>query len=493
VLPATRALDGHPRGRGRRRDSTGRAWWCANTQQTEGQLATVPFAASARLALRKRHTKSDLPLAAGDIPSGQDGAGIAAKLRSVDSDWSRERLAQLLYEAWTEVADGHTPQVSSTMPVPGDIGLRGRFHYLDDAEQRTAVPASAFRISRDRWDEQLAAARRGDGALTGQDSAGARAAFEQLRALRVPGTCELPVVDALIGLADAARQDDAVDDAIRLCQQAIATAERIRYRFGEIRALTALGYLMLRSGSAAGSAETFQRAADQAQRIDERLYNGNALTGRGEALARLRQFDDAKAALAQAHAIFVALHSDAGIANAAQHLGDLHRRLRELDAAEAALTTAYEASERAGQVIGMVNAADALGDVHLGRGDVETAMSCYERAYAISEKHGYRRGQAHAHAGVARAAFTVEVYDVADAEFAAAADVFAELDDMTSTAIAVSGRARCAEATGPRTCRACTSSRSWVDRPVPDQWFVTSTGDGVCVSAPVRNTRAAGR
>lgn len=367
---------------------------------------------------------------------------------AVTSASAVEQASRALFNAWTAVSRGVQVDVAVEMPVPGRVGLRGRFHYLADVEQRSHVPAEAFVVTWERWSEQLAAAEEGDAALVAQDTAAARRGFERLLELQEPGRCTLPRVDGLAGLADAARQADDVDEAILYAEQALTEAGIIGYRFGQVRALTTLGYLTLRAGSAQQAHGMFEQARGIAAALDERLYEANALTGAGESLARLRRFDEAKEALTQAGRRFAELRSLAGVANAAQHLGDVHRRLGELESAVAALNTARDASEQSGLLIGAVNASDALGEVHLASGDVGAAVDAHRRAFELSEAHGYRRGAAHALNGLARCAFVVEEWATASDLFAAGGAVFTELDDPASASVSFTGQARCAEALG---------------------------------------------
>ena len=359
-----------------------------------------------------------------------------------------QQVNRALFDAWTSLADGVAVDVAAAVPVPGAVELRGRFHFLADAEQRVTAPAAAFVVSWERWSEQVAAARDGDAALVADDVASAQRAFERLIELQEPGRSTVPTVDGLAGLADAARQADDVDAAIGFAERALTEADAIGYRFGQVRSLTTLGYLTLRAGSAGRAREIFTRAREVAQALDERLYEANALAGVGEASARLREFEDAKDALSRAGRRFAELRSLAGVANAAQHLGDVHRRLGEVAAAVAALTTARDASEQAGLVIGAVNANDALGEVYLADGNLDAAVAAHHRAFEVSDRHGYRRGQAHALNGLARCAFAVEEWQTASDLVAAGGAVFEQLDDPASASVAFTGQARCAEALG---------------------------------------------
>ena len=139
-----------------------------------------------------------------------------------------------------------------------------------------------------------------DAALIANDGATAENALTALRATHEDGLHLLPEVDALVGLGDAARQADRFEEAAASYEAAMELAAAGHYRFGLVRALVSVGYLTLLSGSARQAADTFQRAADLARELDERVYLAAALTGLGDALVRLHEDSDAERALAEA-------------------------------------------------------------------------------------------------------------------------------------------------------------------------------------------------
>ena len=162
------------------------------------------------------------------------------------------------------------------------------------------MPAGQFLVSWDTWQRQVALTDAADAALIANDEAAAVHALASLRAEHEGGLHPLPVVDALVGLGDAARQADRFEEATAHYEDAMELAQAANYRFGLVRALVSAGYLTLLSGSAGQAAGTFGRAADLARDLDERVYLAAALTGRGGALVRLYEDDEAERALAEA-------------------------------------------------------------------------------------------------------------------------------------------------------------------------------------------------
>ena len=331
--------------------------------------------------------------------------------------------------------------------MPGTVGLRGRFHFLTDPEV-PALPGAQFQVAWDVWQRQVELTDAADAALVANDSAAAEGALTALRATHEDGLHPLPQVDALVGLGDAARQADQFEDAAAHYEAAMELAVACGYRFGLVRAQVSAGYLTLLSGSARQAASAFRNAADVARALDERVYLAAALTGLGEALARLHEDADAERALAEALELCEFLRADVGIVNAAQQLGDLHRSRKRPQQAKAAFTRALEAAERSGTVIGEVNARDGLGEASLGLKDIEAARQHYLGAYDRSVERGYRRGEAWALFGLGRCGYALGLPDEAYQLFESALEVNRELGDLPSSATALDGMARSAAAQG---------------------------------------------
>ena len=363
-------------------------------------------------------------------------------------DHSGDEVSRLLYEAWVRGPDGDLAKsLASRVPVPGTLGLRGRFQFLTDP-QVPALPGEQFQVSWETWQHQVQLTETADAALIANDRATAENALTALRTTHEDGLHLLPEVDALVGLGDAARQADRFEDAAASYEAAMEFAAAGHYRFGLARTLVSVGYLTLLSGSARQAADTFQRAAGLARELDERVYLAAALTGVGDALARLHEDSDAERALAEALQMCEFLRADVGIVNAAQQLGDLYRSRNRLDEAKAVLTRALEAARRSGTLIGEVNACDGLGEVSLRLDDLDSSRQFYLRAYELSVEHGYRRGEAWALYGLGRCGYALDLPQEAHQLFEGALEANQELGDLPSSATALDGMARAAAAMG---------------------------------------------
>ncbi|MCB1029205.1 MAG: tetratricopeptide repeat protein [Microthrixaceae bacterium] len=284
-----------------------------------------------------------------------------------------------------------------------------------------------------------------DLALIDNDLPAAEAALEQLRSTHIDGHHELPVVDALIASADAARQVDDLDRSAELLDEALTRAEDSGYQFGTARASVSSGYLSLLGGPAAQAADAFTSAADIARDLDERAFLAGALTGLGEAKARLRSYDEATAALAEALELYEALGAPVGIVNAAQQLADVNRRERRYDTAATHFKRALEVAREGGPWIGIVNALDGLGEVRLLQGDLNAALSSFGDAHSASEQHGYLRGQAHSIHGLGRCAAADADWTLAKELHEHALAMYRRLGDQPSATNALGAIARASE------------------------------------------------
>ncbi len=359
-----------------------------------------------------------------------------------------DEVSRLLYDAWAGGPGGdRAKSLADRLPVPGTVGLRGRFHFLADPAV-PALPSAQFQVTWDTWQRQVELTDTADAALIANDVSVAEDALTALRETHEGGLHPLPEVDALVGLGDAARQADRFEDAAAHYEAAMELAAASRYRFGMVRALVSVGYLTLLSGSARQAADTFQRAANLARELDERVYLAAALTGLGDAQVRLHQDSDAERALSEALELCEFLRADVGIVNAAQQLGDLHRSRKRPREAKDAFTRALQAAERSGTVIGEVNACDGLGEVSLGLNDLDSARQYYLRAHDLSVEHRYRRGEAWALFGLGRCGYALDLPEEAYQLFASALEVDRELGDLPSSATALDGMARAARAQG---------------------------------------------
>lgn len=333
------------------------------------------------------------------------------------------------------------------MAVPGSVALRSRFQFLTDPLFRPH-PEETFDVPWPAWGEQLRLETEGDAALVANDGALADQLFSTLLGLECQVHHRLVSVNALLGLGDSARQRDDQMVAIAHYADAVQMASDDAYRFGLLRALVPLAHLTLTVSSATEAEAMFEQAEAIAHELDERLYVANARTGRGEVLSRLGRPDEAVALLRSAAAISQTIGSEVGLGNAYQRLGDALYRTGDLDGAVEALDMSAAAYERAGAPVGAANAADSMADVLLRRGKPKDAVRAYQRAFAFAEAGHYRRGQAHAYAGVARCAAAVEEWALSESLHIKALAVYDELGDLVGRTGTLAGLAACADAAG---------------------------------------------
>lgn len=349
-----------------------------------------------------------------------------------------------LFEFWVEGPRKEAGQrLLHEVPVPGAIALRGRFHLLADAHP--AAANAGFDLDWPTWQHQVELTTTADLALIDNDLARVTAALDELRATHTDGHHELPMIDALIASADAARQADDLDLSAKQLDDALTRSERAGYRFGTTRALVSSGYLSLLGGPAAQAADAFTEAADIARALDERAYLAGALTGLGEAKARLHLYDDAASALTQALEVYESLGASVGIVNAAQQLGDVHRRKRHYEKASSNFERALEVARESGPWIGIVNALDGLGEVRLLQGNLDAAVNNFGDAYSESKQHDYLRGQAHSVHGLGRCSAADEDWALARELHGQALEMYRRLGDQPSATNALAAIARAAE------------------------------------------------
>lgn len=349
-----------------------------------------------------------------------------------------------LHQLWVRAGSPSTPLAAAQLPVPGRLALRCRYELLTSGHT-VGAPAGLFAITERAWREQLADSDRGQQALEDNDTPTAREAFNAVIDAHDRSLHPLPLIDALIGLADADRQDENTCAALRNYARALPAAKECRYTYGQVRAGIALGYLHLRVSSAQTARDEFAAAAAIADRHDWRIERANALTGLGEAHQRLDKPFEAMKALLAALSIFDVLKSSQGIANATMQLGEVCRRRMWLDDAEGWYRQAVGAS--AGLPIAMSNALDGLGEIHLATGDHDAAVADHTAAMAAAGPT-YPRGRAHAITGLARCAVAVGDWRQAITHFASSAQLYAEIDDLPSAATTLTGLARCHYALG---------------------------------------------
>ncbi|MFE5285460.1 CHAT domain-containing protein [Nocardia sp. NPDC056611] len=352
-------------------------------------------------------------------------------------------------DLWALWRRGHLAEPgrrAATLPVPGALSLRCRCEALRGGGT-AGRGASEFDLSEALWQRQLELFDWGDQALRRNDIDAAVAAFEQLAESHREGHYPIAMIDARIGLGDAHRQADRLDAAIGEYSGAIAGTRACGYGYGQVRAGIPLGYLLLRSGSAAQAAEQFEDAARVAADNDWRLDIANAHTGLGEAFGRIRRPMAAMRALLDSVALYEELRSGEGVANATVQLGELCRRNRWLAEAAGWYRQAITAARAGHLSMALTNALDGLAEVQLGQGDRVASVANHQAAYEAAGA-GNARGRAHALNGLGRCAVNAAQRDLAIRLFGRALQLYLSIDDLTSAATSEAGIARGYEAIG---------------------------------------------
>lgn len=368
---------------------------------------------------------------------------VAFEVARVREHWAGEAL----FEAWAVAHD--RPRVHAllgSLREPGPIALRCRLRHLLDPG-RPEVVAGALRIDRSVWDEVLALETRGDVLLRmgPEREDDARAVFERLRAGEPSPGHRVVTVNAVLGLADLARQVDDVDRSAALLRQAAEMAEVDGYRFGRMRALVSLGYLVVVAlSSATAAAEHFTEASGLASEIGDRLFRANTELGLAECRQRLRDLDGAREHAERALEVFTALKSPGGVGNAASKLADILLHQGDRGRARRELRRAADAFAEAGVVIGQIGTLDLLGDLEIEDREIPAAVGHHRQAIELSEEVGFPRGRANGLAGLAHAARVVGTWPQARQLGGAALSAFRELGDPLGESHALEGLAVCA-------------------------------------------------
>lgn len=210
-------------------------------------------------------------------------AALSAKLVHVTEQEIRVEveahpLCHVLRTAWGLTSINDARQFVADVEIPGLLALRSRLLHLRDAEAASwEQPLRG--AGAEAWVATLARETAAERALNANDTVRAEELFGEL--LRNEHDVEYPIttVNALLGLADVARQRDSVETAASMYDKAIDVADRIGYRFGTSRALVALGYLALVASSANAAIEKFERAKAIAGPIGDRLGLAKCASG----------------------------------------------------------------------------------------------------------------------------------------------------------------------------------------------------------------------
>ncbi|WP_316762060.1 tetratricopeptide repeat protein [Streptomyces herbicida] len=356
-------------------------------------------------------------------------------------DITRHRMAPLIFEAW----NSDSPQARRRLaehPPPGAIALRCRYRHLLD----TAVTGAAVEpVDPEEWHRALTAETEGDTAIREGGYDRAHTVFADLAAATTSGVTR---VNAWLGVGDAHRHLDTPEQAVAAYQRALGDAVALGYRFGELRALVALGHLTRMHHSAGRATERFTRALTLAEELADPVYEGNALLGLGECEDRLGSPERAAKTYERAHRVFAAVHGVTGQAHSAQRLGAVLLRLRRPDEATTWLVRAAQLFDADDDPVGVTNVLGDLGDFLLRGNDPDSAEVQYRAALTIATERGLPRARAHALHDLARVARSRADWHAAVTGFEQSLAAYRELDDLLGVCTALGKLAEAREALG---------------------------------------------
>ena len=253
-------------------------------------------------------------------------------------------------------------------------------------------------------------------------------------------------VQALIGLADVARQSDDMDTAVSLYRAAHQLAVIDGNVFGQVRALLPQGYVLRRGVSAQEALAVFTECEQLARTLGDRMYVANALVGLGETHGLLEHFPQAVEALEEAVQIFTTVDSQVGIAGAALRLTDLYRRAVDHENTERWVHVVIDATQRSGQLQEAVDAHDILTELCVQRGDTRQARRTAARGLVLANSSNYPRGAAHLRMTLGHAERRGGRPEHAERQFRRALDYFhPRKDDLAMVAYCLGDIAGCAE------------------------------------------------
>ncbi|MEV7624093.1 CHAT domain-containing protein [Actinoplanes sp. NPDC089786] len=333
-----------------------------------------------------------------------------------------------LYQAWTAVGPDSRRHALAGIDTPGPIALRSRYRHLHDA-QAPAGPL-APELTTAAWQRILDLETEGDLAVQSGELERATAVFAQLAKLEPTTGHRVVLVHARIGAGDVARARDRFDEAIAAYEEAVSIAGSDRYRFGELRASVALGYLALAYSSGNRATELFRRAATLAEELGDPLYGANTALGLAECLERADDLDGAIALARTAFAAFGQVGSLIGQANAAHRAGALLHRVGRLDEAAPLLEQAYGWYTTIGDPVGLTNTLSGLGDLFLDRQEFDLSERWYAEGLRQAEATQLPRARAHALQDVARVSRGRGAWSQAVEEFGRALAAYREIDDL---------------------------------------------------------------
>ena len=342
-----------------------------------------------------------------------------------DGDITEHRLADRLFTEWNS-GTPHSRAALAQEPPPGPIALRCRFRHLIDVAG-TGVPVGP--VTRMAWNAVLIAETRGDDAV--RRGALLEAETEFRRVLTDHAGSPVAMANALIGLGDVFRIKEPPADAIAAYEDALQHSGEAGYRFGELRASTALARLTLDHHSATAAANRFAGALHLAEVLADPVYLGNCQLGLAECAERDRRIGDAIAGYRQAFDTFVEIRTTTGQAHAAERLGTLlHRAEGDLEQAREWLVIAARLFVNDGDPVGATNCLTGLGDIMLQADEPELAEQMYREGLAIAVQHRLPRSAAHATQDLGRVALARRDWEQAERLIAEAVQAYRDLPDL---------------------------------------------------------------
>jgi len=357
-------------------------------------------------------------------------------------DITEHRLAGTLFQMW-HTGSARTRSGLASLRPPGPIALRCRYlHLIDTARTGATVPP----VPPELWRRALVAETEIDDALRRGDFDDARRRCAELAG--DGGFDDVTVVNALIGLGDADRATNRVEQAIEHYEAAVVRADAAGYRFGRLRALIPLGHLTLAHDTAVRAGELFAAATALADDLDDPVYRANAVQGAAACAAQAGDADRAIARYGEAYDLFAKVRTATGQAHTAQRLGELyHRRGRPAQARDW-LVRAAEAFADDGDPVGMVNVLENLGDLLLDADDPDGAETQYRAAHAIAAEHGLPLARAHAEQNFGRVALDRGAHSAAVTRVEQSMAANRELGDPLGVCFARTRRAETCERLG---------------------------------------------
>lgn len=309
----------------------------------------------------------------------------------MENNGSAVTASSRLFEDWIRlVGQAHGPWLLASGTEPGPIALRARWHYLRGLGDERSL-SDAHEVSSDQWDSEIDTETAGDLALVRCDIP---SAIEHYTRLLDIASHPVVKVQAMIGLADADRQDDATAAARTLYEAAIQLSLSIGFQFGAMRARLPLAYLERRGKSAQLMLDIAGECERSARALGDRIYIANALIAQGEALDLLGRPEDATSVLSEALEHFQKLKSPVGMAAAGVRLADVHRRQEDAGAILDIVPKILNATGDDCPLQESVDLWDVLAFAHLHQQDYSEALATSRHGIRLANGR-YPRAEAH--------------------------------------------------------------------------------------------------